>query len=280
MWLLWLVLMVAVAGYFIYRADKKIKTTFEDKFNPHEWDLPRSVELASDIKPQIVVAPIVNVKLEYTKKPSVFTETQRLIFTALQQAIAGEYILLANINAADVISINANSNVLAAQVATKNLAAKQFDFVVCDKIQLTAVCAIVLGDTLEPLLVNTCEDVKLPLARFKIQANYDIAVIRASLLKALGRCENNVIPSYESALDITNLPETPAEQKVDLVAVESALQSASSKPNLADSGISLELCPECSAVMLKRKAKGGASAGQLFWICSTYPKCRGILPVK
>jgi hypothetical protein len=276
MWWLWLVLMVAVAGYFIYRTDKKIKTTFEDKFNPHEWDLPRSVELTAEVTPQIVVVPVTNVKLGYTKKLSVFTETQRHIFNALQQAVAGEYVLLANINAADVISINADSNVLAVQVATKTLAAKHFDFVVCDKIQLTPVCAIVLGDTLEPFLVNACEDAQLPLARFKVQANYDVSVIRASLLKALGRSENTLMSTYESALDITDVSAAQPEQKVEFVAG----QGSSPKPNLADSGISLELCPECSAVMLKRKAKGGVSAGQLFWICSTYPKCRGILPVK
>jgi len=276
MWLLWLVLMVAVAGYFIYRADKKIKTTFEDKFNPHEWDLPRSVELTAEIKPQTLVAPVANVKFGYTKKSSVFGEKQRHIFNALQQAVAGEYVLLANINAADVININVDSNALAAQVATKNLAAEQFDFVICDKIQLTAVCAIVLGDTLKPLLVNACEDAQLPLARFKIQANYDVAVIRASLLKALGRSENIATSTYESALDITDVPAAQAGQKVDLAVTQSSVPKA----NLSDGGINLELCPECSAVMLKRKAKSGASAGQLFWICSTYPKCRGILPVK
>lgn len=277
MWLLWLVLMIAGAGYFIYLADKKIKTKFEDKFNPHEWDLPRSVELTADIKPQPVLASVANVKLSYTKKPSVFTNTQRHIFNALQQAVANEYILLANINVADILSINANNNALAVQLATKNIAAKQFDFVVCDKTQLTAVCAIMLGDSLEPLLVSACEDAQLPLARFKIQTSYDVAVIRASLLKALARAEVIATPIYESALEIADLSVVEnTKQKIDAVATHSPVK----KIDFTDSGINLELCPECSAVMLKRKAKNGASAGNFFWICSTYPKCRGMLPVK
>jgi len=274
MWWLWLVLMVAVAGYFIYRADKKIKVKFEDKFNPHEWDLPRSVELNTEITPQLAVASAASVKIGYSKKPSVFTETQRHIFNALQQALADEYILLANINVADVLSVNPNSNMLAVQTAIKNIAAKKFDFVVCDKTRLTAVCAIVLGDVLAPLLVNACEDAQLPLARFKIQSSYDISVIRASLLNALGRSENGVTPNYESALDIADLSATPVEQKADVVATQNPLEE------LSNNGVKLELCPNCSSVMLKRKAKNGASAGQLFWICSTYPKCRGMLPVK
>jgi hypothetical protein len=277
MWWLWLVLMVAVAGYFIYRADKKIKITFDDKFNPTDWELPRSVELPADIKLQPVAALAPSVKLSYEKKPSVLNETQRHIFNALQQAVAGEYILLTNINAGDVLSVNANTNMLAVQTATKNIAAKQFDFIVCENTQLTPVCAIMLGDSLEPLLVNACEYAQLPLARFKVQANYDASVIRASLLKALGRTDASTAPTYENALEITDAVEAiKPEQKIDI----DTEQNSASKADLIDSGIKLELCPECSSVMLKRKAKNGNSAGKLFWICSTYPKCRGMLPVK
>ncbi|GAA3714263.1 restriction endonuclease [Oceanisphaera sediminis] len=34
-------------------------------------------------------------------------------------------------------------------------------------------------------------------------------------------------------------------------------------------------CPRCTAPMVKRKAHQGANAGQLFWGCSKFPKCRG-----
>jgi len=36
------------------------------------------------------------------------------------------------------------------------------------------------------------------------------------------------------------------------------------------------LCPKCSAPMVRRVAKHGANAGNGFWGCSTFPKCRGI----
>lgn len=278
MWLLWLVLMMAVAGYFIYRADKKIKATFEDKFNPHEWDLPRSVELPADIKLQVTQTPVLStqlaavpsgVKLSYEKKASVFNQAQTKIFKALQTALNNDYILLARVNVADVLSIGASQHMHAMQAAQKNIADKYFDFLVCDKHNLSALCAIMVSDSLDSLLVTVCEAAHLPLARFKIQAAYDSSVIRASILNALGLSEiipvqtnESVFENKESALEIRDEPE-PAK-KVDLVA----------------SGITLELCPQCSAVMVKRKAKSGAAAGQLFWICSAYPKCRGMVPVK
>ncbi len=36
-------------------------------------------------------------------------------------------------------------------------------------------------------------------------------------------------------------------------------------------------CPKCAGDMVKRKAAKGTNAGNLFWGCSTYPKCRGIV---
>ncbi len=36
------------------------------------------------------------------------------------------------------------------------------------------------------------------------------------------------------------------------------------------------LCPTCGASMVKRTAKRGANAGNTFWGCSNYPKCRGV----
>lgn len=37
-------------------------------------------------------------------------------------------------------------------------------------------------------------------------------------------------------------------------------------------------CPKCGSQMIRRIAKQGANAGQAFYGCSSYPKCRGILP--
>ncbi|QLC73835.1 restriction endonuclease [Pseudomonas sp. LPB0260] len=37
-------------------------------------------------------------------------------------------------------------------------------------------------------------------------------------------------------------------------------------------------CPVCNSVMRKRTAKRGANAGNVFWGCVQYPKCRGTIP--
>ena len=43
----------------------------------------------------------------------------------------------------------------------------------------------------------------------------------------------------------------------------------------ASSSVAAPLCPVCSASMVRRMAKKGASTGSEFWGCSTFPKCRG-----
>lgn len=40
------------------------------------------------------------------------------------------------------------------------------------------------------------------------------------------------------------------------------------------------LCPKCGAPMIKRMAARGANAGNEFYGCSNYPKCRGIVNIK
>lgn len=38
-------------------------------------------------------------------------------------------------------------------------------------------------------------------------------------------------------------------------------------------------CPKCGSIMVLRTARQGPNAGEKFWGCSTYPKCRGIVNV-
>lgn len=51
---------------------------------------------------------------------------------------------------------------------------------------------------------------------------------------------------------------------------ESALRKAQSAPDTP-------VCPKCASGMVKRKARQGVRAGQEFWGCSQFPKCRGII---
>ena len=270
--MLWLVLILAVLGVIIYLADKKIKAKYEDKFNPQEWDLPGNLELPAAMQPQPQVQlppPAASVKLGYEKKLSVLSGAHHAFYKVLPAALGGEFNVLTNINVADVLAVVANSNKLAAQVGLNNLATKQFAFLVCDKAQLTPLCVLDVGNTLDPQLKSICESAQLPVVTFSLQTEYDAQLLRAKILAAMGLEDALQRAHKESALDIVD--EKPTNNLQDNQIKDSRIK---------DSGIDLVLCPECAAVMLKRKAKTGENAGKLFWICLTYPQCRGMRAIK
>jgi len=51
----------------------------------------------------------------------------------------------------------------------------------------------------------------------------------------------------------------------EIIANKEALQSPDSKS-----------CPKCGSVMVLRTSKKGPQAGNQFWGCSAFPKCRAI----
>ena len=265
-WAILILTVVIVAfGLVIYRIDKNAKSKYDKKFNPNEWQLPGHIELPASVdapqKPQPqaqLLAPAATVKVTYEIKLSASSGPQYRFYKMLETALNNEYGLLTNINATDVMRVVA-SNALAMQVALNNLTSKQFAFVVCDKVQLTALCVVGWENELDTHLKSACESAQLPLVSLNKQTDYDSQLLRSLLLNAIDTKAAPTGLSNEPVFDI-----------------------ADAKPinNLKANGIDLVLCPECSAVMLKRKAKNGENAGKLFWLCSTYPKCRGMLPVK
>lgn len=52
-----------------------------------------------------------------------------------------------------------------------------------------------------------------------------------------------------------------------------------STPAKREAALSVPSCPVCSNSMVKRSAKRGANAGNEFWGCSTYPKCKGVVSI-
>ncbi len=52
------------------------------------------------------------------------------------------------------------------------------------------------------------------------------------------------------------------------------------KNHFATKSLCQNICPACGAEMILRTAKRGSNAGNQFWGCSSYPKCRSTQPVR
>jgi restriction system protein len=60
------------------------------------------------------------------------------------------------------------------------------------------------------------------------------------------------------------------------------MRKSSSVPAMVrelSSTAAIPTCPKCGSAMVRRTARKGAHAGNSFWGCSTFPKCRGTLAV-
>ncbi|MDD2545407.1 MAG: restriction endonuclease [Burkholderiaceae bacterium] len=66
---------------------------------------------------------------------------------------------------------------------------------------------------------------------------------------------------------------------IDTVQLSKARSSAASKPVTLPAAATEPVCPRCGSAMVKRVAKQGANAGNVFWGCNAYPQCRGVRPV-
>lgn len=55
-------------------------------------------------------------------------------------------------------------------------------------------------------------------------------------------------------------------------------QPATRGGNAAKAKAPAKTCPSCSSAMILRVASKGAQAGQKFWVCSAYPKCKAVVP--
>jgi restriction system protein len=71
---------------------------------------------------------------------------------------------------------------------------------------------------------------------------------------------------------------------IDGPALENLIAEIPSRKSAAGAGdavvaASKPMCPQCGTAMIQRTAKKGQFAGQPFWGCGRYPKCRGILRI-
>lgn len=90
---------------------------------------------------------------------------------------------------------------------------------------------------------------------------------------ALGTDRKRAARGHQAALKARRRGEVVAAVEVP---PPPALPAASGPPELpAKDGV--PNCPKCSAPMVERMAKKGARAGQSFWGCSQFPKCRGTI---
>ena len=188
----------------------------------------------------------------YQKTGALFTPAERSFLGVLHQAVEGKASIFGKVRVADVVEPKTGLNRSARQSAFNRISGKHFDFLLCDKENLSVFCAIELDDRShqsksrqqrDEFLQRVCEAAGVPLVQVPAMSGYVIDVVK------------RLIAPHLTANETPNQGPSPARQEPE---------------------INEKVCPKCSASMVKRVAKKGTHAGEQFWACSAFPKCRTI----
>jgi hypothetical protein len=138
---------------------------------------------------------IINIGLPYLREPVLFTSAERSFLHVLETAIGEDYRIFAKVRVADVITLESGLAPKIKRIASSKIRSKHFDFILCNKSDLSVVCAIELDDRNQQklnreehdtFLASVCERVFLPLVRIPAKEGYPITHLRNSILAAIG----------------------------------------------------------------------------------------------
>lgn len=202
----------------------------------------------------------------YVRRESLFSPAERSFLGVLDQAVGREYRVFGKVRVADVVQPRSGLDNSRRTSALNKVQAKHFDFVLCDKRDLSVACTIELDDKShrrrkrkrrDEFLDELCQSVSLPLVRIKAAAAYSVPELRSRVLMAVGH------RAEPTLMDTMAEPIADGARKTPYIP---------SKPGAPP-------CPKCAAPMVRRRATAGARAGQEYWSCSAFPQCRTIVPV-
>jgi hypothetical protein len=112
--------------------------------------------------------------------------------------------------------------------------------------------------------------------KLKELTNVDAAVKAAHI--------KNIEEKYKSPDAATEkAKETEAANKAEKTAEEVTVKRTpqeTEKPDAAESPVEKKICPRCGSELVLRTAKKGENAGNQFWGCSAFPKCRYVENIK
>lgn len=123
----------------------------------------------------------------YQRHKTLFTASERAFLLALERAVADDYRVYGKVRIADVLKVRAMADKRAWWNLFVQISSKHFDYVLCDRKNLSIVAAVELDDRSHDradrrkrdIFVNeACKCAGLPLVRIKARWRYDEKDIR------------------------------------------------------------------------------------------------------
>jgi hypothetical protein len=128
-----------------------------------------------------------SIDFPFAVKRQMFTAAERQFLTLIEHAVGNEFRVISRVRLSELLSLRKNTNQKIAKSALLRAGAKQVDFVLCDKSDMTPIMAIDLvygsgpnGHNMQrDFFVNgALETAAIPHVRIKAKAGYSVADIK------------------------------------------------------------------------------------------------------
>jgi hypothetical protein len=187
-------------------------------------------------------------RLPYLRRDDFLSSAELSFYRALASGLGELAIICPKVNLGDIFFVGQSDK---SQSYRNKIDRKHVDFLICDPATLQPRCGVELDDSSHARRDRQYRDqfvdqvfaaAGLPLVRIVAQATYRPADLRSQVTPHLSA------KSTPLALPVMGDSQSP-------------------------------LCPKCGVPMQKRTAKQGRNAGQSFFGCPNYPRCKEILPL-
>jgi hypothetical protein len=146
--------------------------------------------LATLLKISLPIRWITPQDFPYQRDMFLFSPTERSFFSALEQAVAGEYRILAKVCLADVIGVKPDLSGIARRIAVSRIKGRHIDFVAYHPLTFEVAFAVALDDRgivhsqwqpRDEFIDNTLKSAGIPIIHFNVHRTYKVQEIRNAL---------------------------------------------------------------------------------------------------
>jgi very-short-patch-repair endonuclease len=196
-------------------------------------------------------------ELPYRQRDDFLSPAEFSFYRVLVSAVGSRAIICPKVNLADVFYVgrsDTKQSHQAYQAYRNKISAKHVDFLICDPTTMRPRLAVELDDSShgrrdrqerDEFVDRVFEAARLPLLHIPAQAAYNPSALWSQVAPHL---------------------EAPAPT-----------QPAMATPTPGNGPPTCPKCPKCDVPMVQRMASKGKAAGQQFFGCRNYPKCREII---
>ena len=177
--------------------------------------------------------------------PSLLTQPELACFNTLKTVAGNEFYIMAKVSLSDIAVVKKGVDQARLKKAAKR-GKRHIDFILCNKETLAVVCAIELEDAAtaasgkkESRSAALLEEVGVMVFHMPVKTSYSI-------------------PEMQQALTPYLKGKQPSPDEMVATVSMEAFRS----------------CKTCKSRMVLKRAKSGKYKGVLFWVCSSYPKCK------